>query len=491
MPVKSEQLLDYSKDLNLPLFHFSSTNQPYQNSSNSSKPESPESSMFYLSPQTSTNALLLSQQQADKSWSCSYENTGNLPERGDVSFWFAGERNVISESPQCGNDYSQRLEFLDKLASDGYNGILKGIGLRVIAKVGTTPSRGFRIGYRFFPAPKQCRPGFSASLAQYISQNIDDVCTRCPLGTFAPTFQSSTCFPCPKGTYANETGSSRCWPCPTGHSTLGQGTSSLTLCQPYCKSGMFSGTGLQPCEACPRNTVQDKIGQTSCYPCPPNSFTLSETGKGFTNVAPWRCTPRDGLEFFIEKYQTSGQRITFTITWRIPENETVHVKDLIVLGKGNNARVRQLAWAFASAASTDATDNTCLSGLAGSYACQSPGLQPKRWASIKLTSEISGQGIYTAGYHSYSKGMMILTNTKDCPKQDCSIDTTAWETDTGLYVCKPGQFSRTGGSGPCYPCPTGTVSMNYSSTTCMKCPQVCSALVSFRIGYLKGSYMYV
>jgi hypothetical protein len=205
MPVKSEQLLDYSKDLNLPLFHFSSTNQPYQNSSNSSKPESPESSMFSLRPQISTNTLLLSQQQTDKSWSCSYENTGNLPERGDVSFWFAGERNIISESPQCGNDYSQRLEFLDKVASDGYNSILKGIGLRVIEKVGTVPSRDFRIGYRFFPGSKKCSPGFSVSLEQYISQDIDDVCTHWSLVSLlrlsrvqpvfhVRTFQSSTCF---------------------------------------------------------------------------------------------------------------------------------------------------------------------------------------------------------------------------------------------------------------------------------------------------------
>ncbi len=147
-------LLDYSKDLNLPLFHFISTNQPYQNSSNSIKPESPESSMFSLRPQISTNAFLLSQQEPDKSWSCSYENTDNLSERDDVSFWFAGERNIISESPQCGNDYSQRLEFLDKVSSDGYNSILKGIGLRVIEKVGTVPSRGFHIGYRFFPGAK-------------------------------------------------------------------------------------------------------------------------------------------------------------------------------------------------------------------------------------------------------------------------------------------------------------------------------------------------
>ena len=268
-----------------------------------------------------------------------------------------------------------------------------------------------------------------------------------------------------------EAGASRCDQCPTGKSTAERGSSSPDACKSFCRAGSFSENGLEPCASCPRGTVQDKLGATFCVPCPINWITTGRTGQGFTNVAPWQCTDAGNLQFMIERMQFSGQQVTIFVTWQIPEVE-LHVKDLVLIVKGDPwTSIRQLQWSYASAAAVGG-ETTC-SGWVGDT-CREPGPNIKPWASIAFEIDISGPGLYSAVYYSWKRSARMLSTYMNCSVQDCSFDRNHWVRDSGLYVCKPGQFSMTDGSGPCYPCPPGRFSDAYASTNCSACAQVSS-----------------
>ena len=167
--------------------------------------------------------------------------------------------------------------------------------------------------------------------------------------------------------------------------------------------------------------------------------------------------------------QFSGQQITITVVWNIPEVE-LHVNDLVLIVKGDGwSSIRQLQWAYASAAAIGG--ETACSGWVGDT-CRQAGANVKPWASIAFEMDISGPGLYSAVYYSYKRGARMLTTNFNCSVQDCLYDRNHWIRDTGLYVCKPGQFSATDGSGPCFACPSGKFSDAYASTSCSPCAQV-------------------
>jgi cysteine-rich repeat protein len=54
----------------------------------------------------------------------------------------------------------------------------------------------------------------------------------------------------------------------------------------------------------------------------------------------------------------------------------------------------------------------------------------------------------------------------------CPRDSNQWETDTGMFTCRKGQYSSEDADlAPCLDCPHGTVSSSIGSTKCTACDQ--------------------
>ncbi|ELT93149.1 hypothetical protein CAPTEDRAFT_70391, partial [Capitella teleta] len=78
---------------------------------------------------------------------------------------------------------------------------------------------------------------------------------------------TGACTPCDYGTYQDAAASTSCVSCPNGTSTYHRGAHDSSLCRGVCGAGNFSATGLEPCRPCPRNYIQNEIGQTGCSQC--------------------------------------------------------------------------------------------------------------------------------------------------------------------------------------------------------------------------------
>uniref|UniRef100_A0A1I7X790 EGF-like domain-containing protein n=1 Tax=Heterorhabditis bacteriophora TaxID=37862 RepID=A0A1I7X790_HETBA len=76
-------------------------------------------------------------------------------------------------------------------------------------------------------------------------------CLPCPVGSVNV---NNTCLQCPLGSYQDEAGKLACKACPDGTYTLDQGAHSPQSCLAVCGNGMYSDSGLIPCQLCPRHT---------------------------------------------------------------------------------------------------------------------------------------------------------------------------------------------------------------------------------------------
>ena len=409
--------LDYSKDTNFPLYRFNSTNHPFfwNGSAQPGIDDSWPHRLLYISAQLPINHTLSSfnrdtEEQLSR-YACAYEDPGGVKERGYSS---------PPRAPQCVHEYSRRLQIIDELTYSDYTPLVRNsieqlspivVGLRIVAHI--NGAGGMDIGYKFSPVHGKCRPGSIAEIQNFLASSANEnvLCKPCEIGKFTPSDSSTYCFECPKGMYANVTGSNRCWPCPMGYSTVRRGSSEHSQCRPFCRAGSFSSTGVEPCQLCPKDTTQDKVGATYCDPCRSNSMTTGQTGRGFTRVAPWQCTDTTNLVFMIERVTKSGQQLSIVVTWRIPDHE-VHVNDLVVLFKGDGwTSIRQLQWAYASAAAING--ETICSGWIDDT-CRQPGTIIKPWASVLFEVDISGAGTYSAVYFSYLKGIRMFSATWKC-----------------------------------------------------------------------------
>lgn len=409
--------LDYSKDANVNLYRFNSTNHPFLwNGTTQPWIDDMFDKQVYVNPQLPINHTLSAfnreTEEQFSRYACAYEDPGGVQERGYSS---------PPRAPQCAQEHSRRLQLIDELTYNDYTPLVRNtpsgllspivVGLRIIAHI--NGPGGMNIGYKFSPVHGKCRPGSFAPIQNFLASSTNEnvQCKPCEKGTFTPSDSSTYCFECPKGTYANVTGQSRCWPCPMGYSTVRRGSSEESHCRPYCRAGSFSSTGLEPCQLCPIHTTQDKVGAIYCDPCKSNSITTGQTGEGFTNVAPWRCMDTTNFQFFIERETIFGQKLSIVVTWRIPDAE-VHVNDLVVLFKGDGwTSLRQLQWAYASAAAING-ETVCSGWL--SDICRQPGTTIKPWASVLFNVDISGPGIYSAIYFSYLKEFRMLKANWTC-----------------------------------------------------------------------------
>ncbi|KAL3108455.1 hypothetical protein niasHT_015377 [Heterodera trifolii] len=115
-------------------------------------------------------------------------------------------------------------------------------------------------------------------------------CLPCPKGT---SFVNNSCVECPLGTYQDKEGQIRCKQCPEGTYTLQYGALSNDSCLALCGNGMFSPTGLVPCQLCPRHTFAGSPppeGFKQCKPCPEGTYT-AKLGSIGADHCKQPCTP--------------------------------------------------------------------------------------------------------------------------------------------------------------------------------------------------------
>ncbi|VDD92750.1 unnamed protein product, partial [Enterobius vermicularis] len=106
------------------------------------------------------------------------------------------------------------------------------------------------------------------------------VCFPCPKGS---VHVNNTCELCPVGSYQDEAAQLSCKACPEQTFTQFSGSQSVNACLPVCGNGMYSETGLVPCQLCPRHTFSGPSlfgGYKQCDSCPQGTYTakLGSTG---------------------------------------------------------------------------------------------------------------------------------------------------------------------------------------------------------------------
>ncbi|XP_052070613.1 uncharacterized protein LOC127709241 isoform X2 [Mytilus californianus] len=106
------------------------------------------------------------------------------------------------------------------------------------------------------------------------SQDSSVCLDLCKPGEYSPT-GLQPCTKCSVGTYTDTYNSTICQSCTPGNSTLSTGTNSLHGCIDECPKGSYSQTGLVPCQPCPQLFYSDKTRSQSCTECPPGQVTPS------------------------------------------------------------------------------------------------------------------------------------------------------------------------------------------------------------------------
>ncbi|ETN78497.1 GCC2 and GCC3 [Necator americanus] len=102
---------------------------------------------------------------------------------------------------------------------------------------------------------------------------ISDFTVPCPVGSVNV---NNTCVRCPLGSYQDEPGQLACKACPEGTYTQYDGALSRKSCLTVCGNGMYSATGLVPCQLCPRHTFSGPPsagGFKKCTACPSGTYT--------------------------------------------------------------------------------------------------------------------------------------------------------------------------------------------------------------------------
>ncbi|CAL2041939.1 unnamed protein product [Caenorhabditis brenneri] len=144
--------------------------------------------------------------------------------------------------------------------------------------------------------------GFACGNGEVLRQEAKDrlpECMACPSGSVNI---NNTCMLCPRGSYQDESGETSCKPCPDGTYTLDEGSQSVGACLATCGYGMYSTTGLIPCQLCPRHTFSGPSpvgGFRDCEACPSGAYT-AKLGASSATECRLACKPgsysNSGLE---------------------------------------------------------------------------------------------------------------------------------------------------------------------------------------------------
>ncbi|CAB3409318.1 unnamed protein product [Caenorhabditis bovis] len=135
--------------------------------------------------------------------------------------------------------------------------------------------------------------GFECPNGEVLRQEQKDKlpeCMACPSGSVNV---NNTCVLCPRGSYQDVAGQVMCKSCPDGTYTLDEGSHSVGSCLPVCGYGMYSITGLIPCQLCPRHTFSGAApigGFKECVACPSGAYT-AKLGASSATECRLACKP--------------------------------------------------------------------------------------------------------------------------------------------------------------------------------------------------------
>ncbi|CAD6196234.1 unnamed protein product [Caenorhabditis auriculariae] len=135
--------------------------------------------------------------------------------------------------------------------------------------------------------------GFACGDGEVLRQEAKDKlpeCMACPVGSVNV---NNTCILCPRGSYQDFAGQTACKACPDGSYTLDDGAHSIASCLAVCGNGMYSETGLIPCQLCPRHTFSGPApigGFKECSSCPSGAYT-SKLGASAASECRLACKP--------------------------------------------------------------------------------------------------------------------------------------------------------------------------------------------------------
>jgi hypothetical protein len=124
--------------------------------------------------------------------------------------------------------------------------------------------------------------------------SYENMCVKCPAGTYASGEGNSTCEPCGEGTYAEGEGNTSCAQCSAGTYALGTGNEE---CEP-CEAGTYaSGEGNTSCAQCSAGTYAEGEGKTTCNPC--------EAGKYADDEGNTTCNPCEAGKYALGEGKTT------------------------------------------------------------------------------------------------------------------------------------------------------------------------------------------
>ncbi len=293
-----------------------------------------------------------------------------------------------------------------------------------------------------------CDPG-------YYSSQFNSQCMMCPTGMHA-TSSGTECDFCPAGSFSDGNASSaQCSPCPKGMICNATGLSEPSrICPAGTYNSVLGAKSDDACMLCPIGQYQDMIGQQSCLPCSPGTF--SDTNGTITcelckagRYCVLGCARRDG-------------------------DGLCPVGSYSTLGSGKSSSCNFCPEGTYNAVVGSTTANACLKCPAGVFC-------------LIGSNSSFGSGFCAAGTYS-AEGTGSNASCSPCPVDrhcmtGCESDfgsTLCEKCKAGHYfefrqkkcqMCEPGTFNnRTEKMIACDVCKIGSIAKHPGSTSCVQCP---------------------
>lgn len=296
-------------------------------------------------------------------------------------------------------------------------------------------------------SPSQYCPGNSTGArvtqAGYYADGCESDGSRCRLQTMCSVgsyCQGGVKHTCPIGQFTNTTGSIECMPCALGTVSPSLGQSVCDLCQ----AGTYTlHTGSVVCISCSPGTYQPFNGssETSCTPCPFDTFSNRSASSSCTACPPGQVTPAQGSQ--VCTGCSPGQA-------NIGLNHSC--QDCPLGSYADRANLPQCFPCPSGHYTPQVASLLCIPCPAGKYANTSD------WSFSECGECPSG----TQSMFSSSSSFCVMCS----PGSYSAVASSAV-----CSLCSPGTWNSEWGQTRCLPCPAGTFSSEFHSTTCLPCPK--------------------
>ena len=155
-------------------------------------------------------------------------------------------------------------------------------------------------------AAQQISPKIALSTITDVGGNSDTslMCQECVAGRFQDESNKAysdykpideLCTACPVGTYAVGTGTTKCTACPESFTTTLEGSTTAGACYEMCGPGKYQSEefpgnpGTRHCVGCAKGTYQDGTNQDECIKCMPEA---DKTTDFVNSTAISDCVPK-------------------------------------------------------------------------------------------------------------------------------------------------------------------------------------------------------